>query len=261
MDAVFGPFKTVFAQVSGRLRRERTRSGQVETPRISDVIPAMLEAWKAAVAPANVIAGFRRTGIHPYDPHAWKLTSRPELIRRGGLPLVLSTAEQLLTGASTAARSLPHASDLAVHRTPTKRKGEGEGVQKAKKAAPPRLDTGPGLLLTCADTRARITAIEEHRRKVADDKAARKVVREANKAAKEVSQAEKAATGAGGQMRGRKRKAAAPQADLENVEPNTQVRGGLRGSAVLGGTELRLHPLMVPISDAVESSSGGEVSP
>ena len=63
----------------------------------SDIIPLAVAAWNRACKVENVIGGFRRTGIYPYDPDAYKkaaashtkstsLTGCPSLLLSPSLP-------------------------------------------------------------------------------------------------------------------------------------------------------------------------------
>ena len=246
--AIFGPLKTVYASVSGRLRRERTRNGRTGATRVSDIIAGLVEAWKAAVTPQNVIAGFRRTGICPFDPHAWKVTSAVEVARLGGLPLMVTPTQSPTP--SIAAAVLPHVDNLSVHSSsPAKETG---GKQPAKRVAAPRLRTEAGVLLTAAGTMAQLQSIADFKTQQAEDKEQKRREKEAKKAEKE------AAGPAVAQGKGRKRKAAEVDRGQENMEPNTAAQLSaetLRVShpAMHGDSGLRLHPLMVLMASGEQS--------
>ncbi|KAK4303085.1 hypothetical protein Pmani_024869 [Petrolisthes manimaculis] len=61
--SVYGPFKTFFNQ--GLNAWMLQHPGQCAT--IYDMAPLMSSAWDRAATPVNIKAGFRSTGIHPFD--------------------------------------------------------------------------------------------------------------------------------------------------------------------------------------------------
>jgi len=240
--AVFGPFKTVFASVCDKLRKERARAGVVRPPRIGDVIPALVEAWKAAVTPANVIAGFRRTGIHPYNPDAWNVTSTPEVARLGGLPTLVSPRAELVKQPRISSLVERHAAALAEYARTQEKKKCGECGQTPRKPPAPRLSTEAGVLLTSAKTRSELQAISDHRRE-------QRELAEQKKAARAAAKIAKASTAAS-KGKGRKRKAVEAggmEARKENANPNTAANTEAERSVapLRGENGLLFSPFMV----------------
>ena len=84
--SLFGPFKRYWAAACRRVMAvNRRRVGSVLMD-VSTVVACMMEAWNRGMTPANVKAGFFRTGIFPFDPEAHKALDVSRLGSLGGLP-------------------------------------------------------------------------------------------------------------------------------------------------------------------------------
>jgi len=92
--SIFHAFKAAWRAECAKRRLEKRRTCVRGETGISktDIIPLAVNAWDRAVTPSNVIAGFRRTGIYPYDPLAYKRTVASHLRTESltGLPSLLS---------------------------------------------------------------------------------------------------------------------------------------------------------------------------
>ena len=219
-------------------------------------MPAAVEAWKAAVTPANVIAGFRRTGIHPYDPEAWKLTSTKEVVRLGGLPLLVSAAAELAQQPAIAPLVSPHAIALIDAVGREEKKKCGECGQSPRKPPAPRLTTEAGLLLTSDDTRKKLQAILDGRREKKEEVERKRTERVAAKVAKAATAATAATAG-----KGRKRKAKETDtvdAAKENASPNTADLAAVVGHAVVvQGKRVEKRKKVAGVVTRVRLSIGG----
>ena len=235
--AVFRPFKAYWRAECDSLRaakRHTCAPGDIGVRR-SDILPAALAAWNHATTRENVLSGFRRTGIYPFNPRAYlkTLASHTKPTSLTSLPPLLSP--------SLAATDLPHAPVLAeLVRSPSL----ADPPQPSTTSRPPTkkrvrrtLDTSAGVLLTGEETIAALRAVREaeeaeataKKQRVEDRKAKRdekekltavkKAERLVKKAARESAAAAKAAA-----KEEKKRKAveAAEEAneDKENVNPN-----------------------------------------
>jgi hypothetical protein len=219
--ALFGPFKQYWKTACEELKRERARSVSVEKRGIqrADIVPLVLHAWSLAMTPENVQSGFRRTGIYPYDPTAYKQTKEQRLKSLGGLPLLVSPIRELAIQPAVATTI-----DLLPVRvlTPAKPNQCGECGSKLKKRAVRRtLSTAAGVLLTGEEARQQVKENEERKRAEEDEKQRKRDARAAKRREKEV-------VGKGGKDKqaGRKRKAAEAslEEDKENVHPNVVAR-------------------------------------
>jgi hypothetical protein len=94
--AVFRPFKEAWKGQCAQRRREKRRSSTRGDSGIhqTDIIPMAMAAWDRAMTSSNVISGFRRTGIFPFDPLAYRRTVASHLRTDSltGLPPLLSPA-------------------------------------------------------------------------------------------------------------------------------------------------------------------------
>ena len=207
-------------------------------------MPAVVEAWKLAVTPENVIAGFRRTGIHPYDPDAWRLTSDREVTRLGGLPVMVTSPARLREEPRINALVQPHVDSLVEFTAAQAKDKCGQCGQTPKKAPSPRLSTEAGVMLTAERTRSEIQAIIDHRR----DKKAQVEERKAAREAKRVAKAGTASKG-----KGRKRRAGEAVAEKENSEPNTaeSSRAERSSAPARGENGLLCSPFLTMIAEAM----------
>ena len=106
--AVFRAFKAYWRRECDRIRAAKRRTcapGDMGVKR-SDILPAALAAWKYATKPENVVSGFRRTGIYPFNPRAYletaashtkstSLTSLPPLLSPSLAVIDLARTPQL----------------------------------------------------------------------------------------------------------------------------------------------------------------------
>jgi hypothetical protein len=188
--------------------------------RRGDIVPLALRAWSLAMTPENVQSGFRRTGIYPYDPTAYKQTKEQRLKSLGGLPLLVSPIRELAVQPAVSA-----AVDLLPVRVlaPAKPTHCGECGSKLKKRAVRRtLNTAAGALLTGDEARQQIKEIVDRKKAEEDEKQRKKEVRAAKKKEKE-----EAGKGGRSKQTGRKRKAAEASLqdeDKENAHPNIPAR-------------------------------------
>jgi hypothetical protein len=176
------------------------------------------------MTPASVVSGFFRTGMFPFDPEAHKHFDASRLGSLGGLPLLVSSKDDLLRAPSIS--SLVQSCDDAVPPTPP---------PKAKRQCPLKLSTEAGLLLTSEETLALIQAKQTEKEAAVAAKAAKKEAKAAKasakaaekeakatataatKAARVLAKAEKEAAKA---ARGKKRKAEGDAA-VNNGDPVT----------------------------------------
>lgn len=220
--ALFGPFKQYWKAECEELKRERGRSVSDEKRGIrrADIVPLAVRAWSLAMTPENVQAGFRRTGIYPYDPTAYKQTKEQRLKSLGGLPLLVSPIHELAVQPAVGA-----AVDLLPVRvlTPVKPTHCGECGSKLKKRVVRRtLSTAAGALLTGDEARQQVKEAEERKKAEETEKQRRREARAAQKKEKE-----EAGKGERSKQTGRKRKAAeasVEEEDKENAHPNIAAR-------------------------------------
>lgn len=141
--SLFAPFKHYWKAECIQLKRKRARVCRSADNGIKrgDIVPLMFSAWNRAMTATNIKAGFRRTGIYPFNPIAYKssitMHARSESIN--GLPLLLSPASALLS-ASPAITSVCQVIDDGGLVIPSS--------TPAKKKVRRMLNTAAGLLLT-----------------------------------------------------------------------------------------------------------------
>ena len=198
----------------------------------SDILPAAVAAWTHATKPENLIAGFRATGIYPFNPLAY-LKSTIKHTKSTSLTLL----PQLLPPSLATDTDTPNLAALVQSplltdstQTPT------TTAEPVKKRVRRTLDTSAGVLLTGAETLAQLRAVaeavaEEERAKKAKvedrkvkraekerltvEKRAARAVKKAGRAA-----AVEAAAVAKAEKRKREEAAEAASEDKENVDPN-----------------------------------------
>jgi len=236
--SIFHAFKAAWRAECAKRRLEKRRTCVRGETGISktDIIPLAVNAWDRAVTPSNVIAGFRRTGIYPYDPLAYKRTVASHLRTESltGLPSLLSPqslGSQEMKDCTLLLNLIagPSFSDPSPSTAPVK------PVRRM-------LNTSAGALITGAETLGKMRQWDEERkaeedeksvkrqkkaeRKVeilqeGEEKAKRKVEREARRIAKAEAQQKE-------RVKVRKRKVKAVMSDAstedegnkENAHPN-----------------------------------------
>jgi hypothetical protein len=235
--AVFRPFKSYWRQECNRIRAEKRLTcapGDIGVKR-SDILPAAVAAWEYATSPQNVISGFRRTGIYPFNPRAYlktaashnkstSLTSLPPSLLS---PLAVADLQQ-----TPAVDQLLHSPSLADPPQP-----QPNSAQPIKKRVRRTLDTSAGVLLTGDETIALLHEAKEAEAEEAKAKKQRLLDRQEKRAEKEKVTAEKraarivkkaekeaeAAVKAAAKEKKRRMRAEAAETadeDKENVNPN-----------------------------------------
>lgn len=235
--AVFRPFKAHWKRECERVRMAKRRTcapGEIGVKR-SDILPAALAAWNCATSPENVISGFRRTGIYPFNPLAYLKTAASH-----NKPTSLTSLPPLLSPL-LAQNDLPHAPILAqlahspslADPPPPQPKPAESGKRRVRRT----LDTSAGVLLTGDATIALLRAAKEAeeaeakaKKQRVDDRLAKKAENEKvaaeKKAAWVVVKAARVAAAAAKvtakEEKKRKRAEAGEEApeDKENVSPN-----------------------------------------
>ena len=201
-----------------------------------DIIPFAVAAWNHACKPENVISGFRRTGIYPYDPDAYKktaashtkstsLTGCPPLLLSSCLPASVVNDSPVLAGLMRSpSLSEPSIEPLAAGAAPKK---------KVKRT----LNLSAGMLLTATQVREEVKRRDDEKEAEEQAKKKRKLDRDEKKAervreaaVKAVRKAEreaaKAAAAAAKPPEAKKQSAKKAEAvgeeteDKENVSPN-----------------------------------------
>jgi hypothetical protein len=235
--ALFGPFKTLWRSGCQRLKRGIGKAKDVNGPRgirRTDIVPLVLEAWSKAMTPENIKSGFRRTGIYPFDPHAYRHTKQQQLKSLGGLPLILTPQKQLMEVPSIAAAV--DNTPPVIAPSPVKAGKCGECGSSLKKREVRRtISTQAGVLLTGESLRAQIREAKEDKEKEEREKEEKRRKREENKRKRE----EEANHGVK-KKRGQQRKVGETgEEDKENVHPNVVVTA-LPERPVM--TLLKMHP-------------------
>ncbi|XP_011859301.1 PREDICTED: uncharacterized protein LOC105556801 [Vollenhovia emeryi] len=69
---VFGPFKKVFSQEVDKLIRKNKKKNFGR----NDICQILTPAWRKAITPNNITAGFRCSGIWPFNPNAVQLNNK-----------------------------------------------------------------------------------------------------------------------------------------------------------------------------------------
>jgi hypothetical protein len=175
--SVFGPFKHYWKQACHLLKMERAQIAPDSDISIQreDIVPLAAKAWKFAVTRANVISGFRRTGIYPFDPEAHK-RSLPDHDRAGsltGLPLMFSSASAPRSESSAVA-----ALTTAVIGPPSPPRPAAGKIKKVRRM----FSTVAGMLMTGAKAMQNMREYEEAKRAEAEEKAQARLKRAARSA-------------------------------------------------------------------------------
>jgi hypothetical protein len=235
--AVFRPFKMMWSSACETLKEDRGRlvlrephQPLVRGIRRGDIVPLVLKAWDKAMTSENIKAGFKRTGIYPYDPSAYTYTKEKQLKSLGGLPLLLSPSKVFLESPviAQAVERTPSVTETS----PVRPKKCGEcGSSLKKKAVRRVINTGAGVLLTGAAAREEMRKKNEEEQTEKEAKERRRVERETKKKEKEAAAAQP--------KKGRKRKTVEKGEDKENMHPNTAA-GPAQG--VRPAVRLRIHP-------------------
>lgn len=238
--AIFRAFKQYWRNECSKRRGEKRMECSREDVGIrrSDIIPLAVTAWNHACKPSNVISGFRRTGIYPYDPVAYKktaashtkstsLTGCPSLLLSSSLPASVLNDSPILAG-------LLRSPSLA---EPPQQPAAGASPKKKAKRT---LNLSAGVLLTAPQVREEVKRrdnekeaelqAKKQRRVDRDEKKAEKVKEAAVKAVRKAEReaAKMVATAAKPpEAKKQKRKAAealgGAEAEKENVSPNVPV--------------------------------------
>ena len=106
--SVFGPFKQFWKVFCSELKRDRILDdSHVKGIQRSDMVELIAKSWGKAMTPRNIVSGFRRTGIYPFDPqaHNKSLQQHSAAASLTGLPLFIAAIEDILA-ASAAASAL-----------------------------------------------------------------------------------------------------------------------------------------------------------
>jgi hypothetical protein len=228
--SVFGPFKHYWKLECKQLKLERAISAPRSDFSIQreDIVPLAARAWKHAVTAKNVISGFRRTGMYPFNPEAHKRSLQEHGLADSltGVPLLFSTASALQSD-SAAVSAL-----TAAVAGPTPAPNPAAVKRKVRRT----LSTAAGVLLTGAQVMQDMRKWEEAKKAEAEEKeekrvkrAARKAEIVAEKAAKEQRRAVREAAKA---VKAAKAAAAASAADEEQED----------GSGSAGGDKENSHP-------------------
>jgi hypothetical protein len=264
--SVFRPFKQFWKNECHQLKSERTRMGQVtdRSIRKTDIIPLVVKAWSRAMTAKNVKAGFKRSGIYPFDPQAYKKNEVKHLESLSGLPLLLTPTKEILA----TSQSIPSiASSLPLFLPATKEDPCGEcGRSGKKRVVRPTLSTKKGLLMTGEEALAVFRAQAEFDRLEVEVKAKKaeeavkrkkaKVEEEERKVKareeKERLRAERAAQTEDGKRRSRKRKNPPVLSEAEVVADEGTGKENVNVNLPPPPTtalRLLLHPLMTVCDD------------
>ena len=242
--AVFRPFKNYWRRECERIRSAKRRTcvpSEMGVKR-SDILPAAIAAWDYATTAENITAGFRATGIYPFNPLAYlkSTTKHNKLTTLTSLPPLLSPSLSITDPHTPILSELALSSALAdppladtVPREPTKRR-----VRRT-------LDTSAGVLLTGEETLAMLreakeAAAEEERekRQKAENRQAKRVEKERvtaeKRAARVVKKAERAAEAA--------ERAAAKEEKKRKRAERRRRRMRTRKTSILTCQRLRMRP-------------------
>jgi hypothetical protein len=260
--SVFRPFKQFWKNECRLLKSQRTRMGQVtdRSIRKTDIIPLVVKAWSRAMTAKNVKAGFKRSGIYPFDPQAYKKNEVKHLESLSGLPLLLTPTKEILA----TSQSIPSiASSLPLFLPATKEDPCGEcGRSGKKRVVRPTLSTKKGLSMTGEEALAVFRAQAEFDRLEVEVKAKKaeeavkrkkaKVEEEERKVKareeKERLRAERAAQTEDGKRRSRKRKNPPVLSEAEVVADEGTGKENVDVNLPPPPTtapRLLLHPLMI----------------
>jgi hypothetical protein len=92
--SVFRPFKQAFKQGCNNTKRQRQRGNIPKEIRTTDIIPLAMHAMKIAMTADNIRAGFRKTGIHPYNPEIYKTSIPPPIQHTSALSILTAAVQQ-----------------------------------------------------------------------------------------------------------------------------------------------------------------------
>jgi hypothetical protein len=229
--ALFGPFKRYWRRECAALKERRAseavqqasaalQHGGVADNIISsrdikraDIAPLAIKAWALAMKEDSVKAGFRRTGIYPYDPTAWKQSLPHSPLRPLLLPVLVSPPA-VLAAQPSIARILPLLPVTAPPQATVKKCSECGSKKKAPRRT---VSTGAGVMLTGDGARQVEKLAEAERLRQKREERERK-------------RDEKAAGSVSGRKRGRDE-----VEEKENVDPNI-------GAAQQSAGMLHMHP-------------------
>jgi hypothetical protein len=237
--SLFRPFKLYWQAGCKALKHERSRTGEERGIKRQDIVPLLAKAWAAAMTRENVQSGFRKTGIYPFNPAAYKqnLTRSPS-----DLPLLLTPAVQVVEASTTLpsiAESLPLHLPSPTKASPCKECGQTTSKRTVKRT----LSTKKGLLLTGDEALETFRLIAEdkqaeskEKQRKAEERAEKKRKREVEderlkgvreeRAAKRLAAAQQPKTRKRERVSTEKEEAAAvvisPLTSDENRNPNTE---------------------------------------
>ena len=228
--SLFGPFKHYWRAGCKKLKAQRASIGvdiSCRDIKRADIVPLVLEAWAQAMTEDNVKAGFRKTGICPYDPAVYKQSLPHAPLRPVALPLMLDSPAVLAAPApiSSIIALLPVS---APPQAKVPKCGEcGRGKR------PPRrtLSTGAGVLLTGEEARQQLQEKNDAKRAEVEGKRQRREAADKRKRER-----------ATGSVSGRKRQRDEKEEGKENAQPSIVVAQVVQEPPCV----LRVHPLFMP---------------
>lgn len=99
--SVFGPFKQTYKQLCYKTKKERQRGNMPKEIRSGDIIPLAMQAMSIANTADNLKAGFRKTGIRPYDTQIYKTSIPPPIQYTSPLAILTSLVQQQTSSSVT----------------------------------------------------------------------------------------------------------------------------------------------------------------
>ena len=237
--SLFGPFKHYWRVECARLKADRSSINvDVNSRDIqrADIVPLVLKAWSQAMTEDNVKAGFRRTGIYPYDPAVYKQSLPHAPLRPPLMPLLLSSPATLAAAPSVSSM-LPVLAVVAPPQAKAKKCGEcGVATRKPRRS----LSTAAGVLLTGDEARQVLREQDEAKRADQEKKRRRKEAAEKRKQDRAEKDAQRQTAGS---VSGRKRQRDEEEGK-ENTHPNTIVTQMVPEQA--SALRLAVHPMFRP---------------
>jgi hypothetical protein len=189
--SLFRPFKQYWKSACKALKWQRTRCGEERSIKKTDIGPLVLKAWEAAMTPANVISGFRRAGIYPFDPLAYKKSHLKYEEDVTGMPLLLTPPSKALSQScvlSSIVVALPlHAPPAPPPNTPC----NTCGLTPRKHTLKRKLSTKNGVILTCEASQEQFRKIREEKEELERQKAERQREKVEKKRKREEEEEEK----------------------------------------------------------------------
>lgn len=99
--SVFHPFKQAYRQLCYQTKKERQRGNIPKEIRSSDIIPLAMQAMSLTITADNLKAGFKKTGIRPYDPQIYKTSIPPPIQYTSSLAMLTSLVQQQSSTSNT----------------------------------------------------------------------------------------------------------------------------------------------------------------